>query len=229
MRVTTNEDLVARGGRAGQLAAFIALIMVLASLVMSFTEYKVLAFILVVLGVVMYTVGNRSQEQAVREPRLIQQLAGALNEFDDRYHLYNHVLPADHVLLTPYGVFVLVARGMGGRIRCFRDKWARDLTWGRILRFFTEESLGNPSKEAQQEAEKLQKYLQEHTPHLEPEVQALVVFVDPTARLEISSASAPVLPLRRVKSHIRKAAGRTEMPGETLADLTRLFDEAPRG
>lgn len=229
MRTTTNEEMVARGGRVGQLATFIGLVMVFGGLVASFTQYRMMTIFVVALGVVMYTLGNRGQEQALREPRLIQKLAGALNEFDDRYHLYNHVLPADHVLLTPHGMFVLVARGTGGRIRCFQDKWVRDFTLGRILRFFTEESLGNPSKEAQQDVEKLQKYLQEHAPDLTPEVQALVVFADPTARLEVTSASVPVLPLRRLKSHVRKAAGRMEMPGETLAALTRLFNEAPRG
>jgi hypothetical protein len=229
MRITTNEEMVARGARTGQLATFIGLVMVFGGLIASFTQYRMMTIFLVALGVVMYTLGNRGQEQSVREPRLIQNLGETLNEFDDRYHLYNHVLPADHVLLTPHGLFVLVVRGMGGRIRCFQDKWVRNFTLGRVLRFFTEESLGNPSKEAQQDVEKLEKYLQEHAPDLKPEIQALVVFTDPTARLEITSASVPVLPLRRLKSHVRKAAGRMEMPGETLAALTRLFNEAPRG
>jgi hypothetical protein len=228
MRITTNEGMVARGGRAGQLAAFIALIMVFAGLISSFTEYKVMTFILIVLGVVMYTVGNRSQEQASREPRLIQKLADALGEFDDRYHLYNHVLPGDHVLLTPHGLFVLTVKGVGGRIRCFGDKWVRDLSLSRALRFFTEESLGNPTAQTQQDVEKLQKYLEEHAPDSKPEVQGLVVFTDPSARLEVTTASVPVLPLRRLKSHIRKASTRMEMSAETLSALTKLFNEAPR-
>jgi hypothetical protein len=228
MRITTNEAMVARGGRAGQLAAFIALILVFAGLVLSFTEYKAMTFILIVLGVVMYTVGNRSQEQASREPRLIQKLADALGEFDDRYHLYSHVLPGDHVLLTPHGLFVLTVKGVGGRIRCFGDKWVRDMTLGRALRFFTEESLGNPIKQTQQDVEKLQNYLEEHAPDVKAEMEGLVVFTDPSARLEITTTAVPVLPLRRLKSHIRKASTRMEMSADTLAALTRLFDEAPR-
>jgi hypothetical protein len=228
MRITTNEGMVARGGRAGQLATFIALTMVLAGLIASFTEYKVVTFILLVLGVVMYTVGNRSQEQASREPRFIQKLAEALGEFDDRYRLYNHVLPGDHVFLTPHGLFVLTVKGVSGRIRCFGDKWVRDMSLSRALRFFTEESLGNPTEQTQQDVERLQEYLEKHAPEVKAEVQGLVVFTEPSARLEITSASVPVLPLRRLKSYIRKAADRMEMSAETLALLTRLFDEAPR-
>jgi hypothetical protein len=118
---------------------------------------------------------------------------------------------------------------VSGGIRCFGDKWVRDLSLSRALRFFTEESLGNPTKETQQDVEKLQKYLEEHVPDLKPEVEGLIVFTDPAARLEVTTASVPVLPLRRLKSHIRKASDRMEMPAETLAALTKLFGEAPRG
>jgi len=228
VQVQTDQEMVARAGRVGQLATFIGLVMVFGALITSFTQYRMMAIVLIALGVVMYTVGTRGQQQSVREPRAIGQLTDALSEFDDRYRLYNHLLPVDHVLLTPHGVFVLILRGMDGRIRSFSDKWVRDLTLGRILRFFTEESLGNPSKEAQQDGEKLQEYLEEHAPAVDAEVQPLVVFTNPSARLEVTSSSVPVLPLRRLKSHVRRASGRMEMAPEELRTLTELFERAPR-
>lgn len=217
-----------RGGRAGQLATFISLVMVFAGLIVSFTQYRAATFLLIGLGVVMYTVGSRGQEQAAREPRLIKQLSEALAEFDDKYHLYSHVLPADHVLLTPHGVFAFVVRGMDGKVRCYKDKWVRALSWRRALRFFTEEPLGNPTKEVQRDVEKLTKYIQSHAPGVEVDVQGVVVFTNPAAQLEITSASFPVLPLPRFKGHIRKASGRMEMAPETSRTLADLFDEAPR-
>ena len=228
MRVHTDEEMIARGGRLGQLATFIGLVMVFGALVASFTEYRLMAIVLIALGVVMYTLGSRGQQQSIRGPRTISQLVDALSEFDDRYRLYNHMLPADHVLLTPHAVFVLAGRSMEGRIRCFKDKWVRDLTLSRLLRFFTEESLGNPSKEAQQDVNKLEKYIQEHAPEVAPEVQAVVVFTNPAARLEVTSSSVPVLPLRKLKSHVRKSAGRTELTPEELRALTELFESPPR-
>jgi hypothetical protein len=228
MRATTNEEIILRGGRTGQLATFIGLVMVFAALLVSFTEYRPMSVVLIVLGVVMYTLGSRGQELATRQPRHIQRLRDALSEFDDRYQLYSYVLPADYVLLTPSGVFVLVVRGLDGRIRCFKDKWLRDLTLGRVLRFFTEESLGNPSKELRQDIEKLEKYLEEHASETIVQIEGLVVFVDPEARLEVTTASVPVLPLRRLKSYIRRASARMDMSPETLGALTRLFEEAPR-
>jgi hypothetical protein len=225
MRTRTDEELLARGGRVGQVANFIGLIMVFGGLIVSFTAWKLMAVVLIALGVVMYTVGNRGISYSTREPRLIQQLVDALSGFDDRYRLYNHILPADHVLLTPNGLFVLIVKGVDGRIRCFKDKWVRDLSLGRLLRFFTEESLGNPTKDAQKQAKKLQEYLEEHNPEADVEVQGLVVFVNPEVRLEVTGASLRVLPLRRLRTHIRKVSQQWELPPETLAALTEAFDE----
>jgi hypothetical protein len=229
MRTTTNEEMVLRGSRLGQLASLIAAVLVFAGLIVSFTEYKVMVLVFIALGVVMYTVGSRGQEQATREPQFVHRLAETLSEFDDRYHMYNHVLPADHVLLTPQGVFVLILRGLDGRIRCFKDKWVRDVTLRRALRFFTEESLGNPTKEMHQEVERLRKYIEEHAPHLMVDIEGCVVFVNPQAHLEVTTASVPVLPLRRLKSYVRRASAPTEMPPETLSALAELFEQAPRG
>lgn len=228
MRTTTDEEMMARGGRVGQVAVFIALVMVGAGLVVSFTPWKIIAVILVGLGVVMYTIGNRQLSQATRDPLLIQQLVDALKGFDDRYHLYNHILPGDHVLVTPHGLFVLVLRGVDGRIRCFKDKWLRGFSLSRLLRFFTEEPLGNPTKDAQRDLKKVSEYLEKHNTEADVDIQGLVVFVNPQARLEVTSASFPVLPLRRLKSYIRKASQGREIPPEKLTALRTLFDEAAR-
>jgi hypothetical protein len=228
MRTTTDEELIARGGRVGQLANFIALIMVLGGLVVSFTPWKVITVVLIALGVVMYTIGNRGVAQATREPRLIQQVVDALGGFDDRYHLYNHKLPADHVLVTPHGLFVLVLRGMEGKIRCFKGKWVRDWSISRILRFFTEEPLGNPTKDAEREVERLRKYLEDHPPESDVEVQGLVIFVNPNVHLEVTEVPVPVLPLRRLKSYLRKASEQSEVSPETMRALREVLDEASR-
>jgi hypothetical protein len=227
MRTTTDEEMVARGSRIGQLATFFSLVMVLGGLIASFTQYRLVTVFIIAMGVVMYTLGTRGQEQASRQPRQIKQLAEALSEFDDRYRLYNYVLPAPHVLLTPHGVFVLVLKGLDGRIRCFKDKWVRDLGVRRFLRFFTEESLGNPSKEASQDVEKLQKYVEQHAPGVQVDTSGVVVFLNPGAQLEITTASVPVLPLRRLKSHIRKGSAQMDLAPEALDTLTQLFDKAP--
>ena len=184
---------------------------------------------LVALGVVMYTMGARGQQQAAREPQFVRRLTDVLREFDDRYRMYHNVLPADHVLLTPFGVFVLVVRGVDGRIRCFKDKWVRDFSLRRALQFFTQEPLGNPTKEMHRQVEQLRKFVEKHAPQAATDIEGCVVFLNPKVRLEVTTASVTVLPVRRLRSHIRKASARSELPAEILSALAELFDEAPRG
>jgi hypothetical protein len=227
MRTTVDEEVIARGRRVGQVANFIGVVMVFAGLLASFTPWKTIAIVSVALGVVMYTVGNRGLSQADRETRFVEQLEDALRSLDDRHRLYSHVLPADHVLLTPRGVFVLVVKGMEGRIRCYRDKWVRDFSVRRLLHFFTDESLGNPTKDAQKQANKMEEFLAEQSPQAEVGVQSLVIFANPEVRLEVTGVTLPVLPLRRLKSFLRKTAKKVDMPPETVEALTGLFDQAP--
>lgn len=209
------------------MANFIGLVMVFAGLLASFTPWKSVTIVLIGLGVVMYTIGNRGLSQADREIRFVQQLGEALGSLDDRYRLYSHVLPGDHVLLTPRGIFVLVVKGVEGRVRCYRDKWVHEFSLRRLLRFFTDEPLGNPSKDAQKQVKKMRKYVTELDPQSDVEVQPLVVFANPRVRLETTGATLPVLPLRKLKTFLRKASPKEELRPETLATLTKLLDEAP--
>ena len=226
MRTTVDRETIARGRRVGQVANFIGVFLVFLGLIASFTPYKAITVVSVALGVVMYTIGNRGLSQADREVRFVEQLEDELGGLDDRHRLYSHVLPGDHVLVTPRAIYVLVVKGMEGRVRCYRDKWVRDISLRRLLRFFTDEPLGNPTKDAQGQVKKMEKYLSELDPQPDVAVQPLVVFANPGVRLETTGATLPVLPLRRLRSFVRKAAPKEEIPPETLGALTRAFEEA---
>jgi hypothetical protein len=229
MRTTVDEEVIARSRRVGQVANFIGVTMVFVGLVVSFTPWKTMTVMAIVIGVAMYTVGTRGLSQADREVGFVRQLEEGLTGLDDRYHLYSHVMPADHVLVTPYGVFVLIVKDTEGRVRCYRDKWVRDWTVRQLLRFFTDEPLGNPTKDARKQAEKMLKYMEEESPQAIVDVEGLVLFANPKARLEVTGAILPVMPLRRLKPFLRKAAKKQELPAQTMEVLTALFDRAATG
>jgi hypothetical protein len=60
-------------------------------------------------------------------------------------------------------------------------------------------------------------------------VEGLVLFANPKARLEVTGAILPVMPLRRLKPFLRKAAKKQELPAQTMEVLTALFDRAATG
>jgi hypothetical protein len=159
----------------------------------------------------------------VREPRADQALAQGLKGFDDRYRLYNYLLPAPHVLLSPMGLYVLTAMGQDGVIRYQGDKFRRDFSLGRVLRFMAEEGLGKPFAEADAQVQALQELLDEQGMGEEVEVRNVVVFYNPRAELVISDPPRPVANPKGLKKAIRKQSNQ-KLPSSLYHQLQNLFE-----
>src|SRR5207237_7516585 len=78
----------------------------------SFTApgYVALSYVSLIVGTVVATIGGRMTERWLTEPRDDQRLERALKGLDKRYRLVNFYTPADHVLLTPTGLYVIVVK-----------------------------------------------------------------------------------------------------------------------
>jgi len=94
-----------------------------------------------------------------------------------------------------------------------------------LLRLFSEERLGNPSKQVQSEAEKMHRFVRDYLPDIDVPLQPVIVFTDPGAELAVVEPTVPVIPLRGLKAYLRNATREKAMPRETLQALTDLFDE----
>ena len=159
MQVITNEKLIKNRARLGRGASFAGLAVLVLGLVASLSPQWLLAsFGCLFVGFLLSQLGIYNANRWVKEPRADQTLAKILKGFDDRYHLYNYVLRAPHVLLTPFGLCVINPKHQAGKVRCEGERWRRDLGWKRILRLFGQEGLGNPTKEVKAEVEKLSKW-----------------------------------------------------------------------
>lgn len=227
MQVRTDEELIVRKSVAAKVGSGVGLVLVFSGLVLLWMPWGYpWSYLLVLLGFVIGSVGNRQINRWVNEPRADQVLSLALRGFDDRHYLYNYILPADHVLLAPYGLFVIKAKGVEGRIRCLKDRWQRDFSLLRLLRGFGPEPLGNPTKEARREMERLSEYIAQRLPEKEVEVKGLIIFTHPQLQLEVAGATIPTMWLKGLKSYLRKEARGGEMPEGTRKGLLRIFDEA---
>ena len=227
MQVRTDKELIVRKSIAAKLGSGIGLVLVFCGLLLFWVPWGYpWSYLMVLLGFVIGSVGNRQMNRWVSEPRADQVLSRALRGFDDNHYLYNYILPAAHVLLAPYGLFVIKAKGVEGRIRCLKDRWQRDFSLLRLLRGFGPEPLGNPTREARREMERLTEYIAQHLPGEEIEVKGVIIFTHPQVRLEVGGATLPTMWLRGLKSYLRKAARGGEMTGEIHKELVRIFDEA---
>jgi hypothetical protein len=227
MKNFTNVDRIAKGARVGKIATFVGLGFLVGGLVISLalqdTPLLWLSFACLLLGLLVSSIGTMNLNRWVREPRADQALAQALKGYDDRYRLYNYVLPAPHVLLSPVGLFVLTALGQDGVIRYEGDKFRRDFSLGRALRFMAEEGLGKPFAEADGQVQVLQGFLDEHQAGDDLEIQNILVFYNPRAQLSLSDPPRPVVAPKALKKALRRQKD-SGLPGNQYRQLQELFE-----
>jgi hypothetical protein len=233
MQHMINERQIARGQRVGKIATLVGLGFLVAGLVVSLllqaSTLLWLSFLFLLLGLIVSSVGTMNMNRWVREPRADQALAQGLKGFDDRYVLYSYYLPAPQVLLSPVGLYVLTAMGQDGVIRFDGDKFRRDFSAGRLLRFMAEEGLGKPFAAAEDQVQALQKTLDDHDAGDDVGIQNILVFYNPSAELVLSDTSQPVVTTKGLKKAIRKQKYTDQsgpLSSAQYSELRELFDQA---
>jgi len=226
MRVVVDDKLIARRSQVAQRALLVGAVLLAIALVASFNPRYVLpAYGVVVLGTIVTTWGSRIGSKWLGDLRGDSVLAKVLKGLDNSYRLYNYVLPAEHVLLSPFGLFILRLQRQDGEISCHGSKWHRPFRMRRVFSLLSEEGLGNPIKQVQREAAQLHRFVADHLPDADAPTHPLIVFVNPKAELDIAEPVVPAVPVSALKRHLRHTAGDTRMPKETYKALTELFDE----
>ncbi len=226
MKVVRNDMYIQRRATLGNWAFPIGYIILILGLVTSLL-YPQLALIPVVaffVGFGLTQIGIYYIHRFVRPDRPEAALTQALKGLDDRYVLYHYMLPADHVLVGPDGVRTFVVKWQGGEIRCRSDRWSQPMgPLRRILRWMAQDTLGNPTREAQLEAEALRRYFARHLDEKEVPIQSIIVFTHPEARLEIEGSSIPVVHARKLKEWLRREARQGAFPRDLQEALWRIL------
>ena len=227
MKVIINEKLVKRQATIGKWASLIGMGALLAGLVVSYRwpDQMVVSFGCLIVGFMLASVGTYNMNRWVKEPRADQALSKALKGFDNKHFLYHYTLPAAHVLLAPSGLFVFTVKGHHGEIRCEGEKWHHKFNWGRLLLFFGQEGLGNPTREVRGEMERLRRFLDSRLPEADVPIEGLIVFTNPRARLELIDPAVPVVSSNKLKTFLRQLK-KKRIPAEQRKELVEIFEEA---
>ena len=233
MKAVTDTKLIQKGQKLGRIASFAGLVVLIGGLVVSFQQRNnvqaymiLLVYGSLLVGFILSNVGIYLANRWVREPRADQSLAKVLKGFDNRYLLYNYVLPAQHVLLAPDGLTAITVKRQEGTITCDGSRWRHKLTFGRVLRLLTDEGLGNPTKEAQNEAALLRKLVDQKLPGQQVPIAPLIVFTGRKEKLDlrVSNPAVPVLELGDLKGEIRDISqGRPRLPVGAYQQLAEAF------
>jgi len=202
MRVETNTKLVRRNKKITQYLFYLSFGVLIVGLLIGFRPNPdpaspdfalslIVQALVLPVAVVLSLTSVRMTNQWLRKPRPEYAIRDALKGIHKKSVLYNYYhSPARHVLISPQGVFAMVTRFQEGSYVANGDKLERVGGVG-VLRFLRGDNIGKPYEDAQRAAAHIQELLNPIAPDLE--VQPLVVFVDPRARLQVHDPLVPVL------------------------------------
>lgn len=230
MRIVANEKSIRRGAFIGRYASIAGLLVMLVALILSFfwmSESPLIPpgmWLALLVGVLLSLIGGYYAERFEGPRAHYRSVREALKGLDQRYTLYQHVLPSPHVLLGPDGLTVIVVRSIPGRViyENGRWKWQQRL---KFLRLLVGEGLGVPEAEVNRELRRMARYLRKVLPDLSVPIRGVILFTHPDVRLEVKDPPVPVLLARKLKDWLRGPGAARPMP----AAMRRQLEEALPG
>ncbi len=213
MQIYLNQDYIKRRATIGKWTTGVALVVLLAGSIISFSgtvNLLPVALVCLLIGFIGANMGSYYMRRFVRKPRPDEVIANSLKGLDDRYEFFAWTLPAANVLLSPAGLYVMVTRDQQGAITASGNRWRQPFSLLRFMATFSQEALGNPGREAQEEAARVKKWLQQRNPELQIEPQPLVVFIADKTQLTLENPDTPALLVKDLKDFLRKKAQEKE-------------------
>ena len=176
-------------------------------------------------GWICSQIGMYLAHRYVRTPRPDEVIDQALGRVVKNGRLYHYTLPVPHVLLSSSGIIILIAKYQTGNITVEGDKWKQ--TGLGLRRFFGQEGLGNPTKEAENQVTILMDFLNKNAPEIEElPVGALIVFTHAEQKaLDLQNTRIPAMHHSKVKSYLRRKRRNQPISQETYDILQAAFDK----
>lgn len=210
MEINSNERLIKRNARIGQITSITGLAVLAGGMILSFTRPEMFTISLVALlvGFGLSQIGIYFGNRWGRSPRPDELLNEALKGLDGRYSIYHYTTPTSHLLVGPAGVWVLMPRHQAGTITYDENKKRWRQKGGNLyLKIFAQESLGRPELEIGTEINAVTSFLEERVGENKlPEVSAVLVMTNEKCVVDADNAPAPTLEDKKLKDFVRKTA-----------------------
>lgn len=235
MKIVTNETLIKRNARIGQVTSLAALAILGAGMYVTFTMPDKVAYSMgaLILGFFLSQLGIYFGNRWGRRPRPDEVLDRSLKGLGREYTIYHYVTPVSHLLLGPAGLWTLTPYYQAGTITYQKGRW-RVKGGGfaqSYLRLFGQENLGRPDLEAEAEVERLKRYLRRQLPEGAelPEIKTALLFTNPKAELKIEAAPLPSLTPKELKDFLREQARGKPIETPTLELMRKTLPQPDKG
>lgn len=229
MVILRDDQRIARLKRISQVTSFVGMGALLAGLFLVFLPntadlffYQLVALFV---GWMLSQIGIYLGHRYLREPRPDEVLDEVLRKVARNGRIYHYLLPAAHVLLIPTGIIVFVTKYQSGKISVEGDKWKQSGMG--LRRFFGQERLGDPTREAALSVEAVASYLNKHAPSVEEvPIGALIVFTSKgNKELDLKNANMPAMHYTKVKGYLRQQKRENPIPEADFQAIQAAFDK----
>lgn len=228
MKVFRNDALIQRNKTISKYASIVGFAVLVGGLILGFIDperYLIVQVLALPIGWLLSQVGLYMAHRYLRSPRPDEVLDEALGKVARNGRMYHYLLPVPHVLLMPAGPIVFIAKFQSGDISVEDDKW-RQRGVGILRKLFSQESLGNPTKEAENAVAALASFINKRAPSVEEvPIGAIIVFTSKHGgELELESSRIPAMHFTKLRGYFKQKAPRDPLPEEAYAALRQAFD-----
>lgn len=229
MKIYSNDKLIKRNRKIGNITSLGSIIVLGVGMFFSFKDkdgsYLAYTFGALILGFLLFQIGNFYMTKWGKSPRPDERLTAALKGLDDRYSLYHYVTPISHLLIGPAGVLCLVPYQQAGNItyNASKGKWKQS-GGNMLLKVFGSEGLGHPEREVRFTVEDAGKYFKNRAIDLGTYApEPLLVFTNDNVVLDAEGSDVPAVTGAKLKEYIRKKAKTTALPDEMARNLEKTL------
>lgn len=206
MEIIRDDKRIERLKKISQYVSLLGLLALVSGLIVLFIgNDNALLYQLIALGVgwILSQIGVYLSHRYVRSPRPDEVLDESLRHVARDGRLYHYILPSPHVLLLPTGIVVLIAKYQTGDITADGDKWKQSGIGMR--RFFGQEGIGNPTKEAENQVSAVANFLRKNAPDIEEvPIAPLIVFTTKKIdSLDVADSRIPAMHYTKLKGFLR--------------------------
>lgn len=209
LEIIRDDQRIERLRRISHVTRFVGLGVLLVGMILAFRgdpQWFTWELIALLVGWILSQVAVYLDHRYVRLPRPDQQLDDEIKKAGIRGRLYHYVLSPSHVLLTPAGLIVLVVKYQGGKVSVQGEKWQQKGLG--LRRFFGQEGLGNPSRDAAQQLNATAQFLKKQATQLEEvPVGVVIVFTNPGVELNVQNPTLPVIHIKKLKGFLKQNQG----------------------
>lgn len=228
MRIVDNEPLYQRNIRVAFIANLGGIFMLMVAVFVLFdTPNQLLRYLAFLLGgILLMQVGLYFGRWGKRADLVLNR---ALKSLDNSHAIFHYRSPAQHLLVGPSGIWILLPKHSSGKVSYSKEKQAWRVGGGNLLkalwRRITEEKIGRPHFEAMIEANALDRFLQKHWTAEDPlHVQAAVVFLDDDVEVNAGEAPFPAVQVRKLKRALLKGEKKGKLTKSQAKQLQRIFE-----